>query len=137
MLNHRKRSRRGATVVEFAVTAPVVVLLFFTAYELARMNMVRHTVDIAAYEGARRAIVPGATVNDIEARVNSVLAPTGVRLQNVDVVPDPIDRSTREVTVDIDVAMSGNGWILPKFVGGLTLEGTSTLAREGYTSPTN
>lgn len=130
-----QRDRRGATLVEMAIVVPIAFLLFFTAYELARMNMVRHTIDIAAYEGARRGIVPGATVDDVEDRINAVLAPAGVQLANLDVTPDPIDRSTRQVTVDVTVAMNSNGWILPQFIGGMTLQGTSTLAREGFISP--
>ena len=134
--NNKRNRRRGATAVEFAITAPVVFLFFFAAYEFSRANMVRHTIEIAAYEGARRGIVPGATAADVSTRVNAVLAPSGMGGAIVSLTPSVIDRSTREVTVNVEVPLDGNGWILPRFVGGLSLESASTLAREGFVSPT-
>lgn len=124
--------QRGMTTVEFAITAPIVFLLFFSAYEFSRMEMVRHTIDIAAYEGARRGIIPGASAASVEQQVQRVLAPVSIRNVQVDVTPNVIDRSTPEVTVDVTVPMSSNGWVLARFVGGLTLRGRSTLAREGF-----
>jgi Flp pilus assembly protein TadG len=123
------------TTVEFAITAPIVFMFFFTSYEFSRMEMVRHTVDIAAYEGARRGIVAGATSADITQRVQQVLAPISIRDVNVSINPAVITRSTRQVTVEVQVPMASNGWVFPRFVGDLSLKGESTLAREGFTSP--
>lgn len=132
----RKRNkRRGASAVEFALTAPVLFTLFFAAYEFSRANMIRHTVDIAAYEGARQGIIPGATAAEVAGRVNAVLAPVGMSGVIVNVTPDPITRASRQVTVNVEVPMTGNGWILPRFVGGLRLASVSTLAREGFIAP--
>ena len=136
MPRQAKHQRRGATAVEFALTAPILFLLFFGAYEFSRANMIRHTVDIAAYEGSRRGIIPGATANAVSDRVNEVLAPVGMTGAIVDVTPDPIDRASRQVTVNVRVPLTGNGWILPRFVGGLHLESVSTLGREGFIAPT-
>ncbi len=53
--------------VEFAICFPLLLLFFFAAFEFCRANMIRQTADNAAYEGARRAIVPGATAEDARA----------------------------------------------------------------------
>ena len=127
--------RRGAAAVEFAIVAPITFALFFAAYEFSRVNMVRHSIDIAAYEGARAGITPGATVEDVELRVNRILNGVGVRGATIDVTPDPIGRTTAEVTVDLDVAMGPNSWTRSNYFRGLNLQATSTLAREGFTTP--
>lgn len=124
--------RRGTTAVEFALTAPVVFLLFFAAYEFSRLNMVRHTMDIAAYEGARAGIVAGATTDEIRQRVTNMLATVAVQQSEITVTPAAIDPSTREVRVDIDTPIAPNSWLTPRFVGDLRLRATSTLAREGF-----
>src|SRR5690606_21432947 len=59
------RPRRGAALVEFALTAPLLFFILFASLEFARANMLRNTVEMAAYEGARRGIVPGATAEDV------------------------------------------------------------------------
>ncbi len=63
MLSHHSK-RKGAVVVEFAVVLPVFALVFGGTIEISRALLVQHTIDTAAYEGARAAAVPGATSND-------------------------------------------------------------------------
>lgn len=133
--NRKPCRRRGATLVEFAIAAPVVFLLFFAGYEFSRVEMVRHSLDIAAYEGARRGIVSGATSGDVESRVRDMLASVSIENATIQVSPAAINNSTPEVTVDLTVPMDENGWVFPRFLGrGFTLQATSTLAREGFTN---
>jgi Flp pilus assembly protein TadG len=127
--------RRGAATVEFAVTAPIVFLFFFAAFEFSRMNMIRHTMDIAAYEGAREGITPGATSADVTDRVQAMLTPVSVRDATVTVTPETIDSATRELTVEVEVPIAPNSWMTPRFLGDLRLRATSTLAREGFVGP--
>ena len=53
--NQRRRSkiRRGATAVEFAITAPIFFLFLLASFEFGWLNVIRHTADNAAYEAAR------------------------------------------------------------------------------------
>jgi hypothetical protein len=130
-MSHRKLSRRaGTTTLEFAVVAPAVFLLFFAAYEFTRMSMIRHTVEMAAYEGARRGIVPGATVDDAIARANQVLAGVGTHNATVTVTPNPITSQTSQITVAIQVPMDSNSWIVPRFLQGIKFDRSFTLGRE-------
>jgi Flp pilus assembly protein TadG len=62
-----RNHRRGATAVEFALTAPIFFVFLLSAFEFGWLNVIRHTADNAAYEAARAAIVPGATVADARA----------------------------------------------------------------------
>ena len=126
--------RRGALTVEFALVAPLTFLVFFASFEFSRMNMVRHTVDIAAYEGARRGIVPGATVQDVRDRVNQVLGQVSISSGQVAVAPATIDSLTRQVTVDVRAPMDSNGFITAQFIQNMVVRAESTLAREGYTT---
>ena len=122
--------RRGAMLVEFALVAPILFLLFFAMIEFGRFNFIRHGIDTAAYEGARSGIVPGATVNDVTASVNSILDAAFVSKSTVTVVPTVITSQTTEVTVKVEVALAENGWVIPRFFKQTTLTRTCTLARE-------
>ena len=125
----RKRHRRGATVVEFALTAPLLFLLVMAAIELGRINMILHTTDHAAYEAARAGIVPGADSESIEARAFQVLSTTGVRNAVVTVQPESLDDAS-EITVSVFVPIGGNAWIAPKLYTYDGIQGQATLNRE-------
>jgi Flp pilus assembly protein TadG len=126
--------KRGTTVVEFAVTLPLVLLLFFGSIEFARVNMLRHSAAQAAYEGARRGIVPGASAADVRGAAQGILNSAFASTYTVDVVPSAIVASTPEVTVNISVPLAANSWVVPQFFTGSTLTRSFTLQREVNTA---
>lgn len=128
--NRRRSTRRGATVVEFALTAPVFFLFLLAAFEFGWFNVMRHTADNAAYEAARHAMVPGATAAEARDKANSILSIVGTRGANVRVTPSFVTPETDEITVTIDVPMDQNALILPRFTRGNTVRASSTLRTE-------
>lgn len=126
------RSRRGAALVEFALTAPLLFFILFASLEFARANMLRNTVEMAAYEGARRGIVPGATAEDVRDAARFPLATIFVRNASIDVEPETITDSTRTVTVTVSVPLDGNFWGPAVFFRGKTVSNSLTMPRERY-----
>jgi Flp pilus assembly protein TadG len=126
----RQPSRRGAAAVEFALTAPILFILVFSMIEFARFNMIRHGLDTAAYEGARRGIVPGATAKDVEATAKKILTAVSTVQGNVTVTPGTLTPTTTQVTVTVDVQLKKNGWLVPKLFKQTSLSRSCTLARE-------
>src|SRR5262245_12996460 len=108
-------SRRGATAVEFAICAPLVFAIFFAQLEFSRANLMRHSIETAAYEGARRGIVPGATANDIRTEALTILNAVSCRNPNISVSPAVILPTTTEVTVTISISLNENSWGAAKF----------------------
>ncbi|QDU38971.1 TadE-like protein [Maioricimonas rarisocia] len=130
---YRRRAanpRSGATIVEFAITAPVLFLVFFGMIEFARFNMVRHGMDSAVYEGARRGIVPGATEDDVKAKAEEVLGALSMTSVTVTVDPEEITEETTSVTVNVSVPIGSNSWVVPKYFDGVTMSRSCTLKRE-------
>jgi Flp pilus assembly protein TadG len=127
----RKRpARRGATAVEFALTAPIFFLFLLASFEFGWLNVIRHTADNAAYEAARTAMVPGGTAAEARAKATSLLSIVGARGATVTVTPATLTTTTDEVTVGIDVPMNRNGLILPRFTSKTTIHAESTLRTE-------
>jgi Flp pilus assembly protein TadG len=125
-----RRERRGAALVEFALTASLLFLIVFTAVEFMRVNTIVNTSENAAYEGARSAIVPGATAADAIAAAQSILNVIGTRNAIVSVEPDTIATDTEEITVTVQVPLDDNSFIAPQFFLGKTLSKSCTLSRE-------
>ena len=133
---HACRRHRGATAVEFAITAPILFMIFFAALEYSRANMLKHTVNQAAYEGARCGIVPGASEDDVEAAAGQIMEAASAFEYTIDVDPSTITQTTEQVTVTVDAAMDDNSWLGAVFFSGQTFSGQCTLTRETYEAVT-
>jgi hypothetical protein len=104
----------------------------FGAFEFSRANMLVHTTSIAAAEGARRSIVPGATAADCRTASINELAALGINRAEIRVNPTVITDDTSQVTVTVSVPVSGrNSYLIPKFFLGKSVEKSVTLQREG------
>jgi Flp pilus assembly protein TadG len=129
MKNNRKH-RRGATAVEFALTAPVFFLFLLAAFEFGWLNVLRHTADNAAYEAARNVIVPGAKASEAKSIANNLLKIVGARGAKVTITPPTVTPETESVTVSIEIPMKKNGLIVPRFTGKTKILASSTLRTE-------
>ena len=122
--------RRGALTVEFALTVPILFAIVLGALEFSHINMVRNTIENAAYEGARQGIVPGATARDVRREARTILRAVGVQGERVQVQPETIADDTERVTVTVRVPLDRNGFIAPLFMKGKMMRRSVTLTRE-------
>jgi Flp pilus assembly protein TadG len=132
-VNRRRKNRRaGATLLEFAVVAPLIFAFFFAAFEYSRVCSLRQTAHQAAFEGARCGIVPGATAEQVQTHVATVLAAVGARQATVTVTPATLSNSAPTVTVRISLPIKENSWVPLHFVGDTNLIAQCTLHREMF-----
>lgn len=127
------RSLRGAAVVEFAFVAPLLIMLTFGMIELGRVVMVKQLMINASREGARMAILPASTAEEVIAHVKSELSNSSIGSANVVVTPASLAmaQSGSPVTVAISVNASSVSWIpKPLFVFSQTIDATTTMRRE-------
>lgn len=128
----RKNCRSGAVVTEFAICLPILLLFFFGSLEFARVNMIRQSVDNAAYEACRRGIVPGATAESCRDEALVVLNSISVENAEIDIEPTTIDEDTTDVTVTITVPINDNSWVAPFFFSDKSVSSTLSLSRERF-----
>ena len=126
----RFNPRRGGVTVEVALCLPVLILILFACYELARTNMILHATESAAYEGARTGIIPGATPEKIERSAEFILRTVGINDFDVEVIPAVIQRDTENVEVIVRVPVANNLSIPRLFVKEPTFKGACKLTRE-------
>jgi Flp pilus assembly protein TadG len=122
--------RAGATTVEFAFMVPIIFAIFMGAIEITRLNFVRQTVSNAAYEGARKAVMPGATEAEAENEATRIL--NMMRINNgatCDLVAG-VDK----VTMTVSVPISQNSWGITKFCAGMNVRQTVSLSRESFSN---
>lgn len=124
------QNRKGATVVEFALTLPIVMLFFWASIEFARAAILQHAIDNAAYEACRTVIVPGATVAEATTAANQILSTFSISSATVTVTPNPITEATTKVTCRVSAPASSSMWGTPRFFSTKTLVSESTLITE-------
>lgn len=127
-----KNRRRGATLVEFALVAPIFFLSIFAGIEFAVLNTIRATSHNAAYEAARKLVIPGAAASEGITEANRIMGVIGVDSLKVTVTPNTIAEDTKQVTVDISIPYADNAIFMPFFTGNVTLQSSITMATERY-----
>ena len=123
---------RAAAVVEFAVVLPLLLTILFGIIEYGWVFMVRQTLQTAAREGCRVAILQTSVEPYTAAltRVAEVMEPTGLTSYEVTMThasaADPIEVVTVTIPYD-DVSLMGG------FFGthAYDLGGTCSMRKEG------
>jgi Flp pilus assembly protein TadG len=132
--------RRGATVIEFAIVAPVMFLAVFGLIEMGRMLMIQQALTNAAREACREAaLVTTTTTEEVDSVVRTYLQSVVSNVGDVDkvrvtVAPDTLASlaSGTSVSVGVQVSFADVSWV-PGFVFGgddLVISGRSTKRRE-------
>ena len=86
----RWRCEKGSELIEFALVAPVLILLLAGIFDFGMMFRTFEAVTNAAREGARVGVLPGYANADVQTRVNDYLMVsglTGPRTVTVSAIP--------------------------------------------------
>jgi Flp pilus assembly protein TadG len=83
-LRHRGRSADGQTLVEFAITLPIIILLMLALFDLGRGVFTYNTLSQSARQASRLAIVDQNTTR-VKDQAIAYAATLGLTSSNVDV----------------------------------------------------
>lgn len=128
-----RRNRRGAAVVEFALVAPVFFVMVLGMIEYGRLIMVQQILTNASREGARVAVLDGATTSQVTTQVTSYLSNASINGATTTVNPDPPTSAGYGAPVTITVTVSFNqvSWLpTPIFLSGRVLTAKTVMRRE-------
>lgn len=129
--NMQKRNRRGTTTVEFAIVAPMFFLFLIGTIELWRLNMLVNTANQATFQVARAGSVIGADLDELPELAVATMADLGATITQEDVIVTTSAAGGRELlTVEVEINLAQNAWVVPHFYLGPKLHATSTMARE-------
>ncbi|MGR3911238.1 TadE/TadG family type IV pilus assembly protein [Burkholderia sp. SR8] len=132
----RHRAQRGATIVEFALVASILVMLLIGILELGRVLFYWNTASEALRLGARTAIVCDVNAAGVVKRVRSLLPILANANVSVTYTPSGCDVSScsfvtlsvTNVTVKTMIPIANATLTMPPF--------TTTLPRESLNSST-
>lgn len=135
------RARRGASVVEFAVVAPLTFLLVFGIIEFGRLTMVRQAMTNAARQAGRKAsLATTRSATDVDTAARNSMGGVMVNAsdaQKFRVTTTPASLGTvtsgTPMTVTVAANFSDVGWLpvgLLNLAGIRVLSASATVYRE-------
>lgn len=134
MAHLKKRRRRGAAAVEFALVAVPLFLLLIGLVDYGWLYLKTEQLTQAARAGARAAIVADATNGKVSSTVSAWMTQSGMATYTVTTTPDDVSTvpAGTAIKVDIKVLTSNlalvNAAIVP--VPG-EIHGIASMAKEG------
>jgi len=141
LLRRYRRSQRGAELIEFALTFPILLLIALGLVDFGFMFQQYEVLTNAAREGARIAVLPDYSSADAEARVDQYISSSflsGDGTVTTAVTPGTVDiggvtMSTRTVTVTYPheyLFLGGIAGYFGSTFGTQTLTASSTMRVE-------
>lgn len=123
---------RAAAIVEFAVVLPFLLTILFGIMEYGWIFMIRQSLQNAAREGCRVAVLQTSTDGQINQRIQDMMAPTGLDSYTVTLshADEDAGNCTEAVTVSVsygEVSILG-GWFGTEEYD---LTGTCQMRKEG------
>jgi Flp pilus assembly protein TadG len=125
--------RHGAAAVEFALVLPLFFLLIMGMIEVGRGLMVQQILTNASREGARAAIMDGATSTSVQTIVNNYLTGSTIPAGTITVTPNPLSNATARQPVTVTVSIPANEvlWTSSSFFSeSATLSASATMLTE-------
>ena len=95
--------RRGAALIEFAITFPVLLLVVFATVDVCNRIYLQQSITIMAYEGARVSTIPAATAVDVVKQINNMAADRRIRNLRVNVTPSDFENSSFGTFISVEV----------------------------------
>jgi Flp pilus assembly protein TadG len=145
----RRRSNRlrGNAVLDLALVMPVLLALTFGAVEYGYALFLKHTLQGAAREGARAAVVSGATAQNVQDAVDGAMSAAGfvqskytrpptIVASNPATTPWTNATAGAQITVTVSASWGTAGvHVLPTYLMGIPntkiITGATTMRKEG------
>ena len=129
---HRSTRKRAAAIVEFAIVLPLLLTILFGIIQYGWVFMIRQTLQMAAREGCRVAVLPTSVspYSNVTTRINEVMATTGLSTFTITMTHATLDAPVESVVVSVPYADAS---LLAGWFGSsdFDLSGSCSMRKEG------
>ena len=134
---NRKKHRNGTVAVEAALVFPLLILLTFGAIKYGWLFLKAQQITNAARYGARLAILPDATTDDVKTAIINMMAASNISISpdNITITPGDISSSSVGDSIEVRIIVPTESVdimdvsLFPTFDN---LGASVTMAKEGF-----
>lgn len=128
----KKQGRRGLATVEAALCLPIIVLLMLGTIDACTMIFLKQSLTIAAYEGGRTALIPGAKASHIKADCQQIIDDRSISGAKIKVRPKkPHEAAAGEqISIEVSAPCADNSIMPSLFFQGRELTATAYVMNE-------
>ena len=137
-----RRRRSGNALLDLAFVLPILLMLTFGAVEYGYALYIKHALQGAAREGARAAIVAGASATSVQTAIDTSMQvagfPQAKYTRPATITPSNWASSAAGTTITVEVKTTwgtAGVHVLPTYLGGINvakeLKGATTMRKEG------
>jgi Flp pilus assembly protein TadG len=133
---HRRRPaaavRCGVAATELAVCMPLLVLIVLATIEACAMLFLQQSLSVAAYEGARVGLSPGARASDVTSQCEQILDDREISGARVTVTPGDLPTAAEGTWISVQASAPfaenslAGGWLFARH----TLTATVQMMKE-------
>lgn len=124
--------RSGVAAVEFAVVSPLLIVFVFAIIEITGAIYLQQSLTIAAYEGARVALLPNTNSSNVTAASNRILQSRKISGASVNVVPRNFSSADfgDPIQVEVTAPLGQNGFFNRFFSANQNFSASVTMMKE-------
>lgn len=124
--------RQGAAALEFAVCLPMLLLITFGIIETCDAIFLKQSLILAAQEGTRVAVVPGATTTNVRFQTELILRARGVTEESITITPANFQNAPfgSMITVNVVARIDQNSSSYLGLMTGRRINGSCTMMME-------
>jgi len=124
--------RKGVAAVEFAIVAPVLLIILLGTIETCTMIFLQQSLTIAAYEAARVTVVPNTKTSEVNAAATRLLSRRRVKGFTIKITPSNFQAASYGTFIRVEVAApcNENSPISPFYFNSKTLTGSVEVMKE-------
>lgn len=124
--------RSGVAAVEFAVVSPLLLFFVFAIIEITGAIYLQQSLTVAAYEGARVALLPNTDSGNVAAASRRILESRKISGASVIVVPEDFNSANfgDPIQVEAIAPLGKNGFFGRLFSAHQNLSASVTMMKE-------
>lgn len=123
--------REGAAIVEFAITAPILVAIIFGTVDICSFFYLRQSLKVAAYQACRLGLTAGATESVVVGQAKLLLDSRSIKNYTVTCSSPPETLTGGEYfTVTVTAPTTSNVPLQGWFVAGKQASGQVSMMSE-------
>ena len=109
---------------------PALMFVIVCTVQICNIIFLKQSLTVSAYEGARVAIIPGSTLENVQVQVTQILAERGAVPSSIEVTPAGFESAAPGTLIEVEVKANSSDFSLIGFLGDREVTASLSMMKE-------